>query len=133
MKEGLGVKRKLTWYPALRGAESLLRSGQLVDFKRIVCEAPCRLDPVFQWGVCQLLGEVAANSMWDAMTRQSAIMFLGEIYSDRIVWESHANVQEWILVILLKLASSSGDDVRGEMNWISIDPSRFRYKVGTIY
>jgi len=134
MKEGLGVKRKLTWYPALRGAESLLRSGQLVDFKRIVCEAPCRLDPVFQWGVCQLLGEVAAHSMWDAMTRQSAIMFLGEIYSDRTVWESHANVQEWIFVILLKLASSSGDDVQGEMNWISIDPSpRFRFKVGTMY
>jgi hypothetical protein len=134
MKEGLGVKRKLTWYPALRGAESLLRSGQLANFKKLVLEAPCRLDPVFQWGVCQLLGEVAADSMWDTMTRQSAIMFLGEIYSDRTVWESHANVQEWILVILLKLASSSGEDVQGEMNWISIDPSpRFRYKVGIIY
>ncbi|KAF9364392.1 hypothetical protein BGX34_001655 [Mortierella sp. NVP85] len=57
MKEGLGVKRKLTWYPALRGAEALLRSGQLASFKRVVCEAPCRLDPAFQWGVCQLLGE----------------------------------------------------------------------------
>ena len=134
MKEGLGVKCKLTWYPALRGAESLLRSGQLANFKKLVLEAPCRLDPVFQWGVCQLLGEVAADSMWDTMTRQSAIMFLGEIYSDRTVWESHANVQEWILVILLKLASSSGEDVQGEMNWISIDPSpRFRYKVGIIY
>ncbi|KAK3806074.1 MAG: hypothetical protein J3Q66DRAFT_422177 [Benniella sp.] len=110
MKEGLGVKRKLTWYPALRGAESLLRSGQLANFKRLVCEAPCRRDPVFQWGVCQLLGEVAANSMWDTKARQSAVMFLGEIY--RTVWENHTNVQEWILVILMKLASSSGDDVQ---------------------
>ncbi|KAK3806077.1 MAG: hypothetical protein J3Q66DRAFT_422193 [Benniella sp.] len=116
MKEGLGVERKLTWYPALRGAESLLRSGQLPNFKRLVCEAPCRRDPVFQWGVCQLLGEIAADSMWDAKTRQSAVMFLGEIYSDRTVWESHANVQEWILVILVKLSASTENDVQGEMN-----------------
>ncbi|KAF9343074.1 hypothetical protein BGX34_007258, partial [Mortierella sp. NVP85] len=114
MKEGLGVNCKLTWYPALRGAESLLRSGQLVNFKKLVCEAPCRRDPVFQWGVCQLLGEAAADSKWDTKTRQNAVMFLGEIYSDRVVWESHANVQEWILVILMKLASSSGDDVQAE-------------------
>jgi len=115
MKEGLGAKRKLTWYPALRGAESLLRSGQLADFKRLVCEAPCRLDPVFQWGVCQLLGEVATDSIWDAKTRQSAVMFLGEIYGDRTVWECHANVQEWILVILVKLSASTENDVQGEI------------------
>jgi len=121
MKEGLGVKRKLTWYPALRGAESLIRSGQLANFKKLAFEAPCRLDPVFQWGVCQLLGEIAAHSMWDAKTRQSAIMFLGEIYSDKTVWESHTDVQEWILVILIKLASLSGDDVQGEMNLISTE------------
>jgi hypothetical protein len=115
MKEGLEVKRKLTWYPALRGAESLLRSGQIFNFKRLVCGAPCRLDPVFQWGLCQLLGEVATDSMWDTKARQSAVMFLGEIYSDRTVWESHANVQEWIFVILMKLASTSGGDVQGKM------------------
>ncbi|KAF9343806.1 hypothetical protein BGX34_006350, partial [Mortierella sp. NVP85] len=112
MKEGLGVKRKLTWYPALRGAESLLRSGQLSNFKRLVCEAPCRLNPVFQWGLCQLLGEVAADSTWDAKTRQSAVMFLGEIYGNRTAWESHVNVQEWIFVILMKLASSPVNDVQ---------------------
>jgi hypothetical protein len=121
MKEGLGVKRKLTWYPALRGADSLLRSGQLSQFKRLVYEAPCRLDPVFQWGVCQLLGEVAADSVWDAKTRKGALIFLGEIYSNRTVWGCRANVQEWILIILMKLASSSEDDMQGEMNWTSTD------------
>jgi len=98
MKEGLDVKRKLTWYPALRGAESLLRSGHLANFKRLVCEAPCRHDPVFQWGVCQLLGGIAADSTWDAKTRRCAVMFLGEMYGNRTVWESQAIVQEWILV-----------------------------------
>ncbi|KAF9353956.1 hypothetical protein BGX34_011286 [Mortierella sp. NVP85] len=111
MKEGLGVKRKLTWYPALRGAESLLKSGQLANFKRVVCEAPCRLDPAFQWGVCQLLGEVAADSSWDAKTRGSAVMLLGEMYINKTVWSSQA-VQEWILVILMKLASSSEIDMQ---------------------
>jgi len=121
MKEGLGVKRKLTWYPALRGAESLLRSGQLANFKRVICEAPCRLDPVFQWGVCQLLGEVAAGSMWDAKTRRSAVMFLGEMYSNRTMWGDQPSVQEWILVILMKLASSSGNDVQCELECMSIE------------
>ncbi|KAF9343519.1 hypothetical protein BGX34_006655, partial [Mortierella sp. NVP85] len=112
MKEGLGVKRKLTWYPALRGAESLLRSGQLAQFKRLVCEAPCRLDPAFQWGVCQLLGEVAADSTWDAKTRGSAVMFLGEIYNNRTLWRDQRGVKEWILVILIKLGSSDGNEAQ---------------------
>jgi len=115
MKEGLGVKRKLTWYPALRGAESLLRSGQLANFKRLIYEAPCRLDPVFQCGVCQLLGEVAADSTWDAKTREGAVMFLGEIYSSGTVWGDQKNVQEWILVILMKLGSTSGNDIQGQL------------------
>jgi hypothetical protein len=121
MKVGLGVKRKLTWYPALRGAESLLRSGQLANFKRLVCEAPCRLDPVFQWGVCQLLGEVAADSTWDARTRGSAVMFLGEIYSNKSVWGDQPSVEEWILIILMKLALSAGDDAQGELESMSIE------------
>jgi hypothetical protein len=115
MKEGLSVKRKLTWYSALRGAEALLRSGQLANFRRLVCEAPCRLDPAFQWGVCQLLGDVATNPMWDAKTRRGAVMFLGEMYNNRTVWENQADIQERILVILIKLASLSGNDVQGEL------------------
>jgi len=115
MKEGLEVKRKLTWYPALRGAESLLRSGQLAQFKRLFCEVPCRLDPAFQWGVCQLLGEVAADSTWDEKSRGSAVMLLGEIYSNRTVWGDQKNVQEWILVILMKLGSTGGNDIQGQL------------------
>jgi hypothetical protein len=116
MKQEFSVKRKLTWYPALRGAESLLRSGQLANFKRVVCESPCQLDPVFQWGVCQLLGDVAADSTWDAKTRQGAIMFLGEMYTNKVEWGSQVNVQECILVILMKLATSTEGDVQGELD-----------------
>jgi len=121
MKEGLGVKRKLTWYPALRGAESLIRNGQLAQFKRLVCEAPCRLDPVFQWGVCQLLGEMAADSTWDVKARGSAVMFLGEMYSNRTVWGNQTSVKEWILVILMKLGSIAGNDMQGELEFFFIE------------
>jgi len=115
MKEGLGAKRKQRWYPVLRGAEALLRSGQLANFRRLVCEAPCRHDPAFQWGVCQLLGEVATDAMWDAKARRGAVMFLGEMYSNRTVWETQADVQERILLILMKLASLAGNDVQGRL------------------
>jgi hypothetical protein len=116
MKEGLEFKRKLAWYPALRGAETMLRSGQLVKFKRLVCEAPCRYDPAFQWGVCQLLGEVAADSMWDAMSRRNAVMFLGEMYNNKETWRIQEEIQKWILVILVKLSSSAENDAQGELD-----------------
>jgi hypothetical protein len=82
LKEGLSFNRKCAWYTALRGADELIRDGQLADFRKLVCEAPCRCDAAFQWGVCQRLGQIAANSMWNAETRQSAIAFLGQMYRD---------------------------------------------------
>jgi len=105
LKEGLSFKRKCAWYSALRGADTLIRDGRLVEFRRLVCLAPCRLDAAFQWGVCQRLGEVAANSMWDAETRRSAIEFLGEMYQNDAVWGDQANVKQWILNILMQLCS----------------------------
>ncbi|KAG0220788.1 hypothetical protein BGX31_010531 [Mortierella sp. GBA43] len=80
LKEGLSFERRRDWYAALRGADTLIRDGELSTFKKLVCGAPCRYDAAFQWGVCQRLGEMAANPMWDAVTRRSAIAFLGEIH-----------------------------------------------------
>jgi len=72
--------RKYAWYPVLRGADVLIRDGELASFNRLVCEAPCRTNPAFQWRICQRLGEMAANPNWDSVTRRSAIAFLGDIY-----------------------------------------------------
>ncbi|KAG0005411.1 hypothetical protein BGZ65_011211 [Modicella reniformis] len=118
LKEGLSFERKRAWYSALRGTDALIREGQLAKFRKLVCEAPCRRDPPFQWGVCQRLGEIAVNPMWDTETRQSAIEFLGEIYRNDAVWGQQASVKQWILHILMKLASSSGSnkpDVEGSL------------------
>jgi hypothetical protein len=107
LKEGFSFKRKCAWYPALRGADALIQNGEFVTFKKLVCEAPCRLDPAFQWGVCQRLGEIAANPMWDKTTRHSAVAFLGEMYHNDEDWGQNAGIKEWILIILMRLSSPS--------------------------
>ncbi|KAF9343035.1 hypothetical protein BGX34_007300, partial [Mortierella sp. NVP85] len=107
LKEGFSFERKRDWYSALRGADTLIQDGELATFKSLVCEAPCRLGPAFQWGVCQRLGEMAANQMWDSDTRRGAIEFLGEIYRNDDVWGQHPSVKQWILNILMQLASTS--------------------------
>jgi hypothetical protein len=105
LKEGLSFDRKRDWYSALRGADTLIRDGELATFRKLVCEAPCRLDPALQWGVCQRLGEMAANPVWDTDTRQGAIAFLGEIYKNDEVWGQHPSVKQWIVNILMQLTS----------------------------
>ncbi|KAG0214595.1 hypothetical protein BGX31_001056 [Mortierella sp. GBA43] len=106
LKEGLSFNRKCAWYPALRGADTMIQEGQLAEFRKLICEAPCRRDPAFQWGVCQRLGELAANTVWDIETRRSAIMFLREIYCDDVEWGQQATVKQWILGILIQLSST---------------------------
>ncbi|KAF9347197.1 hypothetical protein BGX34_003318, partial [Mortierella sp. NVP85] len=51
LKEGFSFSRQCAWYPALRGADVLIRDGQFAEFKKLVCEAPCRRDVAFQWGL----------------------------------------------------------------------------------
>ena len=87
----------------------MIQDGELATFKKLVCEAPCRYDPAFQWGVCQRLGEMAANPMWGDQTRQSAIAFLGEIYKNDEAWGQQEGVNQWILNILMQLSSESGE------------------------
>jgi len=107
LKEGFSFKRKCAWYPALRGADALIQNGEFATFKKLVCQAPCRLDPAFQWGVCQRLGEIAANPIWDTLTRQSAVGFLGEMYRNDREWGQDESIKGWILMTLMRLSSPS--------------------------
>jgi hypothetical protein len=112
LQEGLSFNRKCAWYSALRGADMLILNGELAEFRKLVCEAPCRRDAAFQWGVCQRLGEVAANTAWDVETRRSAIAFLVEIYQNDTVWGDQANVKQWVVNILMQLASLPGGEMQ---------------------
>jgi hypothetical protein len=112
IQEELSFARKRDWYSALRGADMLIRNGELSTFKKLVCDAPCRYDAAFQWGVCQRLGEIATDPMRDGDIRRSAVRFLGEIYRDDKVWGQQANIKQWILNILMQIASSSTGDMQ---------------------
>jgi hypothetical protein len=109
LTEGLKFGRKLAWYLALREADAMIRGGEFQNFKELVCEASCRYDPAFQWGVCQRLGEIAANPEWDEKTRRNAIAFLGEMYKNDKVWKLKDDVKRWILNVLMQLSASSGE------------------------
>jgi len=112
LKEGFSFNSKSAWYPALRGADALIVGGNLPEFKKLVCEAPCRRDPAFQWGVCQRLGEVAGNASWDSETRRGAITFLGEMYANDEEWGQQTSVKQWILGILMEISTRSGGEMQ---------------------
>ncbi|KAI1320807.1 hypothetical protein EDD11_009764 [Mortierella claussenii] len=109
LKEGFRFSGRRKWYPMLRATDTLLQNGELIKFKNMVCEAPCRGELEFQWGVCQRLGHVAADPLWDTDTRQGAIAFLGEIYRNDTLWGPEVRVKQCILNILMQLASASDD------------------------
>ncbi|KAF9163545.1 hypothetical protein BGX21_011483, partial [Mortierella sp. AD011] len=103
IKEGFSSDSKSAWYPALRGVDIFIQDGQFTEFERLVRVAPCRKHPLFQWGVCQRLGEIASNPFWDTNIRNCAIKFLLEIYEDDAAWSSQPTVKQWILYILGQL------------------------------
>ncbi|KAG0343928.1 hypothetical protein BG005_002117, partial [Podila minutissima] len=108
IKEGVSSGNKRAWYPAIIGADALVREGRLADFKAVVLEAPCRQSHEFQWGICQLLGEIALDPIWEIATRQQAVDFLVELYTNDPDWGQDASVKTWILTIL-RLVSDGAD------------------------
>ncbi|KAF9897849.1 hypothetical protein BX616_004885, partial [Lobosporangium transversale] len=109
MEEGLSFSRKSGWYPALRVADALLQTGELTKFKALVCEVSCRNEAAFQWGLCQMLGQIAADTKWSMGTRQNATTLLGEIYKNDREWGSHTHIKQWIVNIFRHLSMLSLD------------------------
>ncbi|KAG9070423.1 hypothetical protein KI688_007959 [Linnemannia hyalina] len=99
LKEGYGSGKKRPWYAAVRAAHALAHSGQLHDLNRLICMAPCRRDPLFQWGICQLLGEIASDDIWDSPVRQQAVELLGDLFQNDPLWGEDESVRTWMLNI----------------------------------
>ncbi|KAK3844698.1 MAG: hypothetical protein J3R72DRAFT_65688 [Linnemannia gamsii] len=91
------------WYPALREAQEHIRNGRLADFNSLVFEAPCRRDAEFQWGICQLLGEIAIDPLLDIVVRQNAIDFLAQLYRDDTVSNPDKDIWTYILDLLRQI------------------------------
>ncbi|KAF9145812.1 hypothetical protein BGX30_006584 [Mortierella sp. GBA39] len=107
LKEELGSGKKRPWYTAIRAAYALAQAGQLKDLSVLIYEAPCRRDPLFQWGVCQLLGEIATDDIWDINIRLQAVVFLGELYKNDPLWGQDESVKSWMLNIIRQLCAST--------------------------
>ncbi|KAF9932376.1 hypothetical protein BGZ67_004761 [Mortierella alpina] len=107
LKEGLVTGHKRPWYPALRAADCFARQGQLADMNRLIVEAPCRRDPLFQWGICQLLGEIAAGESWEIITRQHATDLLVDLYRNDMDWAQDESVKDWMRTLVMELAKTA--------------------------
>ncbi|CAO3570891.1 unnamed protein product [Mortierella alpina] len=110
--QDISFGRKRTWYSALRGADTLLRNGQLAAFKKLVCEAPCRRALAFQWGLCLRLGNLAIDPQWGDKHRKDAVAFLGHLYRDDEYWGHHVPVKQLILDILIQLSQSTQSEAQ---------------------
>ncbi|KAG0070058.1 hypothetical protein BGZ90_012773, partial [Linnemannia elongata] len=69
--------------------------------------APCRRDPLFQWGICQLLGEIATDDIWDTSIRLQAVALLEELYRNDPLWGQDDSVKNWMLNIIRQLCAST--------------------------
>ena len=62
LKDGYNFDQRRLWYSVLRGIDTVLQDGQLSKVRSLVLQARCRRSLAFQWGVCQRLGDLAAQS-----------------------------------------------------------------------
>ncbi|KAF9203908.1 hypothetical protein BGZ49_005902 [Haplosporangium sp. Z 27] len=112
LREGLTFDRVRPWYTTLRSANILLKNGQLSDFETLIRRVGCRRDPAFQWGICQMLGDIASNPQWGDSTCKRAIDFLVELYKNDKDWGQHASVKRCILTTLLQLSKCPHGDIK---------------------
>ncbi|KAH7034397.1 hypothetical protein BKA57DRAFT_183467 [Linnemannia elongata] len=106
-------QKKQPWFLALQAGYLFVQDGRLVDFNVLVCDATRRYDVNFQRGVCQILGEIALNPLWDDGSRRSAIEFLGELCKTDGGKRKDIKIRKWVTVILRQISSSVSPDVSG--------------------
>ncbi|KAF9537274.1 hypothetical protein EC957_008518 [Mortierella hygrophila] len=111
LKEGFSEGKKRPWYAAIRVAQALFQAGQLKDLNRLIYEAPCRDDPLFQWGICQILGEIGSDVMWDTNVRQQAVDLLGDLYKNDSQWGKDESVKTCMVNIIGQLSTASNQAV----------------------
>ncbi|CAO3567078.1 unnamed protein product [Mortierella alpina] len=112
LKEGISKGHKRPWYPALRAADGFIRQGHLADLNRLIVEAPCRRDPLFQWGICQRLGEMAVDESWETAPRQQTMDLLVDLYSHDTEWAQDESVKGFMLAIIVQLGHTSDPAIK---------------------
>ncbi|KAF9119888.1 hypothetical protein BGW39_011844 [Mortierella sp. 14UC] len=129
--KGIRAGTKYEWYLALLAARSFVREGRLDDFKKTVCEAPCRDEHFFQLGVCQILGEIAVDPLWSPHIRQQAIDFLGALFRNGTGWKQHSDVKQWIDTSLTHLSMLQDPTVSNHARLVLKDLGRDQASITT--
>ncbi|KAG0061039.1 hypothetical protein BGZ90_003754, partial [Linnemannia elongata] len=109
---GLRRGTKYEWYLTLLAARTFVREGRLAEFNRAVYEAKCRDERAFQLGICQILGEIAMDVLWDPLTRQQAVDFLEALYTTPPGWKQHMAVKQWVHAVLVQLLDLPDTDIK---------------------
>jgi hypothetical protein len=122
--KGFRNGEKRAWYPALQGARVFIREGRIADFKHLVYEAPCRHEIEFQWGVCQLLGEMAMDPIWGTEIRQQAIYVLEDLYNFVSGWTKDSSIRVAIYGILLCIHQNAGKTLSISINAVTLNWKR---------
>ncbi|KAG0069437.1 hypothetical protein BGZ90_000202 [Linnemannia elongata] len=121
LRERFGSGQRQPWYAAIRAAQVFVHSGQLRDLNQLVREAPCRRDPLFQWGICQLLGEIASDNIWTTTVREQAVDLLAYLYKHDAEWRQEESVKTWMLNIMRQLATITDQSVRNNAHTVLKD------------
>ncbi|KAG0318080.1 hypothetical protein BGZ97_004367 [Linnemannia gamsii] len=111
LKEGYGNGQRRPWYTAIRAANAFVQAGQLKDLNSLIYETSCRRDPLFQWGICQLLGEMVSDAIWDTTIRQKTVSLLGDLCQNDPEWGQDNSVKMWIHNIIGHLSTVDDEAV----------------------
>ncbi|KAF9943369.1 hypothetical protein BGZ67_000049 [Mortierella alpina] len=112
IKTGINSGNTRAWYPAIIGADALIREGRLADFKVVVMEAACRSSHEFQWGICQLLGQIALDPVWESAIRQQAVDFLVDLSTSDASWGRDDSVKSLMLTIFHMVSDGADQDIK---------------------
>ncbi|CAO3570797.1 unnamed protein product [Mortierella alpina] len=123
VKNGISSGNKRAWYPAIVGAEALVREGRLADFKVVVLKATCRSSHEFQWGISQLLGQIALDYVWESAVRQQAVDFLIELYTNDATWGQDTSVRGLMMTILNMISDDVDPKIEVPAGWNKQNPN----------
>ncbi|KAF9536799.1 hypothetical protein EC957_009672, partial [Mortierella hygrophila] len=118
LKEKYGTGKKQPWYGAIRAAHALAQAGQMKDFNRFICEAPCRRDPLFQWGISQMLLEMTSDPAWDHATQEHALCLLLGLRTRDPEWNRDESLRTYLSRTMAQLSNLDGEVFNGNKTGI---------------
>ncbi|KAF9934674.1 hypothetical protein FBU30_000998 [Linnemannia zychae] len=100
--------QKHPWYSAVSAARAFVHN----ELNQLIYQAPCRDNSLFQWGICQILGEIANDPIWTISIRQQSIDLLEELYKNDSQWGQDISVKNWMISIITQLSESKDEEIK---------------------